>query len=263
MSMSSLSQHVGLQMNKFTYRCGQPMPPYMAEALKFIGKVGVLTRPTWYVYLCPGTEQWKREQLLNMVKRGLLVSHTCKNLQGVWVLSDWSKDLLRSMGLSRVPPIYPHLIEHDLVVGTSMLTLKRQGICKDWLTETEIKIKELNNFLIEKKVNDSKYPDAVLRMQLNGNLSYVALEYERTGKSTMRYRAILKQYSSLKSIEQIIYVIEEQSIKKRIISALRHVGDKGLMDKIGFINGFEWKNDPATAPIAKAGKITSFTELLK
>jgi len=261
MNMSSLNQHAGLLTNKFTYRCGQPMPPYMSEALKFIGKVGVLTRPTWYHYLCPGTDQWKREQLLNMVKRGLLVSHTCRNLQDVWVLSDWSKDLLRSKGLSCVPPIYPHLIEHDLVVGISMLTLKRQGVCKDWLTETEIKMKELNNFLIEKKANDSKYPDAVMRMPIKGHLAFAAIEYERTGKSTMRYRIILKQYSYLSSIEQIIYVIEEPSIKKRIINGLRYVGDKSLMDKVGFVNGFEWRKDPVTAPIMKAGMVTSLHEL--
>lgn len=262
MSTLSLNPPAGRLMNEVSYRCGQPMPGYIFEALKFIGKVGVVTRPTWYTYLCPGTDQWKREQLLNMVKRGLLVPHTCSNLKGAWVLTDWSASLLRGKGLSCVRPVPPSLIEHDEVVGTSVLFLKRSGICKDWLTENELKMRRLDQFLIENKDKDSKYPDAVFRMHFKGKLAFVALEYERTGKSTHRYRKILRQYSSLNSIEQILYVTEDESIKKRILSALRTIGDRSLSSRIAFIKGYEWKSNPTSAIFMKDNKATCLSELV-
>ncbi|HXH30976.1 MAG TPA: hypothetical protein VNJ01_09205 [Bacteriovoracaceae bacterium] len=250
-------------MMEINYKGGQPMPPYVIEALRYLGKVGVMSRPTWYQHFGTGTSQWKREQLLNLVNRGVLIRHSCNQLKGAWVLSDWSIDLLRDRGLSCVRPVPPHLLEHDEVVGTTLLALKKHGVCKDWLSERELKMMESKDFIVEKKENEIKYPDAVFKLIHEKNFWMVAIEYERTGKSTTRYRSILRQYGKLQNLNQILYVTEDSSIRKRIQGALKFIGNQELMGRIGLISACDWKRDPMAAPIYKVGKTTSFNQIFR
>lgn len=262
MSTSSQNLPDGNSTINWRYKCGQPMPAYVTDALRFIGKVGVVTRRTWNEYFCPGSDRWKRAQLQHMIARGLFEPHTCKNLAGTWVLTDWSAKLLRGQGFSSVNPVPAHLIEHDEVVGAALWKLKRDNLCKDWLSERELKERKLHTFLLEKKENDPKYPDAVFRLAGNAKLYVVALEYERTGKSTFRYRSILRHYSKLRAADLVLYVAEEDVIKRRIVNALKYMGDKDLIARIGFIKGYEWKSDPGTAPILRSTGTTCLKEIL-
>lgn len=237
------------------------MPGYIFEALKFIGKVGVVTRPTWYQHLCPGTDQWKREQLLNMVKRKILLPHTCHGLKGAWVLSPWSTDFLKKKGLSAVTPVPPHQIEHDEVIGRSALILKRNGFCKGWLTERELKHRGMTQFQIEKSKTSEKYPDAIFQMMINDKEKFIALEYERTGKSSLRYRSMLKKYGKLETLELILYVTEDDAIEKRIRRILMASRDGSLMKRVAFIKGRDWRSDPSAAPFFIEQKISSLSKL--
>lgn len=249
-------------MSEMSYPCGQPMPGYVFEALKYIGKVGVLTRPTWNNYLCPGTDQWKREQLQNMVRRKLLTQHSCQNLKGAWVLSSWVAVMLRQRGLSAVTPVPPHLIEHDEVVGRSAFILKQKGACKGWMSERELKMRGMDQFQVEKNKVSSKYPDAIFQMIIDGKQGYLALEFERTGKSSARYRTLMKNYSKLETLDLILYVTENDEIEKRIKSTLGIIRSSTFMKRIAFIKGRDWKIDPLSAPLLVDTKTTSLAKLI-
>ncbi len=244
------------------YKGGQPIPKNVLEAMKYISKVGVITRPTWYHFFAQGNLQWKRDQLLNLVRRDVLKPHTCNSIGEAWVLTDWSINLLKTQGLSCVRPVPPQFIEHDEVVGRSLLILKRSGACQDWLTERELKMLNSQEFVVQKKEYEKKYPDAVFRMNHRKELWTFAVEYERTGKSSHRYRSILWQYADIQGISMVLYITEDNSIKKRIESALKFIGKKELTSRIVFIDALEWKRDPMTAEIKRLGKTISFKQLL-
>lgn len=164
------------------------------------------------------------------------------------------------MKLTSVHPIPPQFVEHDEVVANGILKLEDAGICHKWLTERELKMFNLNEYLIQKKDNETKYPDAVLKINIQGGLKTFAVEYERTGKATSRYRTILWNYSSMKSVAVILYIVENDSIKKRIKSALRFVGKPELNQRLAFVDAQAWKENPLTAPIQLRGEVIAFEE---
>ena len=248
---------------EINYKGGQPMPENVKEALNYLRKVGVMTRPTWNNYFAKGNPHWKRDQLLSLIRKGVLNRHSCNHQKDTWVLSDWCIDQLRRLGLTSVRPVPPQLIEHDETVGTSLLILKRSGACQEWVSERELKMMNSKSFIVQRLGNETKYPDAVFKMIFEEKPWIVAIEYERTGKSTSRYRSILRQYGKLESVNQILYVTEDKSISKRIQSAMNQIGDKVLMGRIGYINAIEWKKDPMAACIYKTGKTTSFNQIFK
>ena len=246
---------------KFKYRCGQPMPQNVVEMIYYLGKVGVLTRMAWTQYLGSGAAEWKREQLFNLEKRGVLIRHSCKQIKDAWVLSKWAFELLRSTGQLAVTPVPPHLIEHDELIGTSLFVLKKHGICQKWITEKELKANSSREYLIEKQQFGAKYPDAIFEMRHNGRIWIVALEYERTGKSVQRYKSIFREYEKFVSVSQILYIVEDLAIKRRVQSGLLSASSSSVTQKVGFIDAHEWKADPLSASIQKGQASTSFAEI--
>ncbi len=246
---------------KLTYQSGQHMPDYVVETLRYVGKVGVITSKAWCEHLGEGSTPWKKEQLLNLVSRGVLVPHTCNELKGAWVLSRWSLEQLRNNGVHAVAPVPPQNIEHDETVGTGLWRLKTKGVCQDWLTERELKTRSSTEFILDDKGYETKYPDAVFRMVHSGKGWIIAVEYERTGKSSSRYKGVLKAYEQLEKINQILYVVEDLSIKQRFKACLDAHGSKELKKKLGLIAAVEWKKDPYLALIQKDNCVTSFKEI--
>ena len=253
---------MGRSMN-FKYKCGQPMPQNVVELIHYLGKVGVLTRKAWTLYLGAGSSEWKREQLYNLEKRGILIRHSCKQIKDTWVLSKWSFELLRSTGQLAVTPVPPHMIEHDELIGTSLLTLKKHGVCQRWITEKELKANSSKEYLIEKQQFGAKYPDAIFEMKHGGKVWIVALEYERTGKSIQRYKSIFREYEKFVSVSQILYIVEDPAIKRRVQSGLLSAGCASVSQKVGFIDAHAWKENPLKASIQKGMTSTSFAEIFK
>lgn len=174
--------------------------------------------------------------------------HTCQNLKGAWVLSSWTAAMLREKGLSAVSPVPPHFIEHDEVVGISALQLRRKGVCNGWLSERELKMRGMEQFQIEKNKVSIKYPDAIFQMTIKGKQSFIALEYERTGKSSARYRSLIKNYCKLGALDLILYVTENDEVENRIRKVLEVSRFGNITNKIAFVKGRHWRTDPLSAP---------------
>lgn len=248
-------------MNVLAYKGGKPIPENVLNALKYTGKVGVITRSTWNTLFGSGNDRWKRRQLFNLVEQGVLIRHSCRHQKDTWVLTDWARALLRKNGFSCVAPVPPHLIEHDESVGRGLWLLKENGFSSKWVTERELKGMNSGAFIIQKGVQGTKYPDAILRPTRNQEMT-VAVEYERTGKSLLRYRSIVRQYSRVAGINYVLYIVEDDAIRKRIKAALNYNGDRSLMQRIGFISALDWNANPIRSKVEVAGKIHSLDSIV-
>lgn len=248
-------------MMGFNYKGGKPIPENVLNALKYTGKVGVITRPTWNILFGKGEDRWKRRQLFNLIDNEVLKKHSCRHQIDTWVLTEWSRDLLRRNGMSCVAPVPPHLIEHDESVGRGLWMLKECNLSSKWITERELKGMNSSSYIIQKSSQGTKYPDAVFRPKRNENIT-VAVEYERTGKSESRYRSIMRQYSRIVGVQHILYIVEDDSIEKRIKKALAYNGDKGLTARMGFIKAMHWNGDPSKCDVELSGKVYKLDSIL-
>lgn len=247
-------------MMKSVFRNGKKLSNNTELALKYVAKVGVMSKEVWKESFSHGKKRWQNWQLQILLDNGLLKLHNCK-LGDYYVLGDQGTKIALSLGWSLVDPVNPNQLKHDEVVGHGLWKLEKQSLCKNWTVEKELKGNRDSKFLIKDQGEQTKYPDAVFDAFMGEAFHKVAVEYERNGKTIPRYRSILWSYHKMNRFSMVLFIVEKESLKKRIRYSLRHLGRVSLIEQIGFMDAKDWQSNPMKAPIELATTKTSFEKL--
>ncbi len=250
-------------MDKPKYESGQTIPDNVMSALLYVSKVGVLSTAHWHRQFAKGNLRWRQKQLKSMNDKKLIRRHTSAR-EGFWVLNSEGERLVKETGQDVVSPVTSQHFIHDEFVGESLFILEQKNICERWLTEAELKMGRSNEFQLKSRDKKYKYPDAIFQVQVDDKEHLIALEYERVGKSFTRYLDLLRAYEGLRDVQLIIYVVEEDAIKKRIQRAIAHNGSIFLNQRIVFVSMAKWKIDPASAKLELLnGKVLILKDICK
>lgn len=245
---------------KSVFKNGKNLSSNTEEALRYVAKVGVMSKDVWLESFCHGTKRWKNKQLKILLDNQLLKFHPC-NLGNYFVLGHRGKKIANLHGWQLVDVASPNQLRHDELVGRGLLKLEQKKLCRNWMIEKEIKDRRDAKFLIRDHGDQTKYPDAVFEAYMAGSFRLVALEYDRSGKTIPRYRSILWSYNKMNRFSMVLFVYEREAFKKRIKYSLRHLGKVGLIEQLGFIEAKEWQLNPLKATIELASTKTSFEKL--
>lgn len=230
------------------YPGGQTVPGNVLSAIKFVAKVGAFSTAQWHSHFGRGSFIGQQKQLKRLRDRRIIKKHRNSD-EAKWVLDYYGEQILKRLKLDPVPPVASQHLQHDELIGNSFLEFEKSGYTNNWETEKELKISKSRIFVIRGKNNEIKYPDGIFQVKVKGQMVTIALEYERTGKTYSRYKNILMQYEALSNIELVIFICEDQSIKNRILKALKDIGGQRLQSRLGVVDVELWKNNPILAPI--------------
>lgn len=231
------------------YPHGRRLSKNVVEAVRFVAKVGVMSRETWYELFSHGTLRWRQMQFQHLIDRKIFKSHTSKHGHAAVVIDTFGIELIRKMKWQHVHTIYPHFIEHDEAVGAGLWKLEKSGLCQKWITESEMKTQKSASFRLDIQEGNFKYPDAVFKLQGNLSTPIVAVEYERTAKTNWRYNKAISAYSEAYDFGFIFFVVENEAIEKSIQRAMKYIADGKLNSRIGFISVEDWKKNPISAEL--------------
>ena len=242
------------------FRNGKNLSTNTELSLKYVAKVGVMSKEVWSESFCKGSRQWKNKQLSILVKNDLLRIHRC-NLGDYYVLGEYGRDVAKKMNWSLVSSVNPNQLRHDEIVAHGLWKLEQLKICKNWVIEKQIKDQRDSKLLLRDQGQQTKYPDAIFQAYMGKAFHHVALEYERSGKTIPRYRAILWSYNKMNRFSMVLFIVENELIKKRIKYSLRHLGRVALIEQIAFVDAEDWLRNPLKASIELASSRTSFEKL--
>lgn len=245
---------------KSIFRNGKNLSANTEQALKYVAKVGVMSKEVWLESFCQGTKRWKNKQLKILIDNQLLKFHPC-DLGDYYILGEQGRELARTRAWHLVDAANPNQLRHDELVGHGLLKLEQRNLCQNWMIEKEIKDKRDSKFLIRDQGEQTKYPDAVFEAFMVGSFRLVALEYDRSGKTIPRYRSILWSYNKMNRFSMVLFIYEREAFKKRIKYSLRHLGKVGLIEQLAFVDAKEWQRDPLKATIELTSTKTSFEKL--
>lgn len=169
--------------------------------------------------------------------------------------------MIESMNWKAVHLLQPKYIRHDETVAKGLLTLERLNLCQKWMTESELKSQRSSSFKLHGLEGGAKYPDAVLKIDGKSSMNIVALEYERTSKSSWRYNKAIKAYSDSSDFSLIIFIVETLAIESLIKRSMNFVADQSLNARIGFIKVEDWKKNPAKASVSGSFKHITISDL--
>lgn len=238
------------------YLTGHRISENVYQSLRFVTKVGVMTRATWYELFGSGSLRWRQKQLQHLIELGVFKLHPCTHVSDVMAIGEFGKRLVQEKEWKHVPSVSAQFIEHDETVGRSLWRLEQARVCDKWLTDKELKAVDSKTFKLDVKGTGDKFPDAIFRLSNHSGGQMVALEYEKTAKNNWRYNKAIKAYSDSYSFHYILYVVESDGIETAVKRAMTFIGDYQLNSKIGFIHARDWKRDPITAPIRGRLNIT-------
>ena len=245
----------------YLYSKNQPIPTNVLEAIKFTGKAGFLSKEIWHQYFGVGAYRWQEKQLKFLEDRGYLKRPKNEFTERIFSLTDKSVTLLASMKQPCVSPVPVKYLPHDSVVAKAMLSLQKKRLVSNFHFERELKTYGIKDFLLSNKDHDQKYPDAIFKMTAYGELRTAAIEYEREQKSSSRYKNILWQYTQLTNLSVVLYICENTAIQKAVERAMKHLGQTELVDRMGYVEADEWRNDPASASIKLKSRTVKLKEI--
>lgn len=243
------------------YRNGRKVSPRVFQAVRYVTKVGVITKNTWNELFSKGTKRWKRKQLRLLLNARVLKKHPYEEVHDTFILGSQGLEMVESMKWRGVHLVQPKYIKHDETIAKGLLKLEANSLCQKWMTESELKSQKSATFRLHGLEGGAKYPDAVFKLQGKITSTIVALEYEKTVKSGWRYNKAIKAYSDSGEFNLILFIVETDAIEVSIKRAMRFIGDARLNSRIGFISIEEWRKNPMTAAIKEMNKGKSIHEL--
>ncbi len=113
-------------------------------------------------------------------------------------------------------------IEHDVHLTDVRLLFESMGLANDFTPEWEMKSRAMRTD--RRSANDRVIPDGLIVESINGESKVIAVELERTRKSSKRYERILQQYSQKPSIDHIWYIASDLTIVDAVWKAGKRVG---------------------------------------
>lgn len=229
------------------YPTGHKISENVYQSIRFVAKVGVMTRPTWYNLFGIGPLRWKQKQLQRLLEHGLFKPHPCAHVQDVVTIGEFGKKLLQEKNWIHSPSVSAQFIEHDEIVARGVWKLEHGGICQKWYTDKELKQLKKGHFKLNTKDISSKFPDIVMRINGKEKHETVAVEYEKTCKSNWRYNKAIMAYSDSSDFDRVIYIVETKAIEESVKRAMRFIGDSYINRKISFIQAYDWKSNSVTA----------------
>jgi hypothetical protein len=245
------------------YPTGHKISENVYQSLRFVAKVGVMTRTTWYELFGSGSLRWKQKQLQYLIELGVFKLHPCTHVQDVVAIGELGKKIMQDLQRNYVASISAQFIEHDETVGRGLWRLEHARVCDKWITDKELKMLDSKTFKLNLKGAGDKYPDAIFRLSQHAGGKMVAVEYEKTAKNNWRYNKAIMAYGESSTFNYILYVVESDGIETAVKRAMKFIGDYSLNSKIGFIHAKDWKRDPTTAPIRGKLDITHLGGLMQ
>jgi hypothetical protein len=107
---------------------------------------------------------------------------------------------------------------HDVDVFAIQMALRRAGVVRYWQFETEIRAE--NDFTTCRYRKDY---DAIITFSVNGTSARVALEYERTCKSTREYERICAELNLETRVSAFLYLATNPQLQAFLVHGFRNI----------------------------------------
>jgi hypothetical protein len=237
------------------------VPPNVALAIEFAGKTGILSKRLWETRFNFGCNTWKIRQFNKLLQKDIFKPYVQIDKNQFYKLGTAGQVLSRKLEIKPVRAPLNNQIVHDEWIFETVIALHQAGYVYDWLSEAQLKTGA--NFKDERWQICSKIPDAVLKMNVKGDIRNIAFEYERTLKAVWRIKESLRAYSGSIQFPLVIYICEDEVIRQSYFKILKRLNDTSLSKKIGLTLVGDWHMAPEIQPIQMMERTFCLKDILR
>lgn len=232
------------------------------DLVLYVSKTGFISKDTWKEFFFPGGSiRWKNAFWVSLVERGYFLRHPNRRLQDVYLLNRANREVIEFMQGRCVRPPFLSQMNHDEILYRGILSLAKSGFIANWTTEAELKSFEQNSFKIESQGRGIKYSDAIFTFRGDTKDLRVALEMEITQKDRKRYIQITSAYSSMTSLDCVIFIVGTKAIREVIEACLKEVYFPVDSITVGFIEVSEWQTSACDSIVRSTSLVSPMRNL--
>jgi hypothetical protein len=236
------------------------IPP--RAVITFAAKTGFITKEIFNEFFATGCDRSRRRQWQNLSRHGWMVAHESPLRPDVLVLSRKSRAKSHAGAWAEVWAPYIGMIHHDEILYRMVMGLQRSGLIREWTTEAEMKKVAMRDLRLGGARINTKYPDALLTLDVPGNAVKVALELELSRKSKRRYEDMAYAYRGMKDVRGVFFVCRNPGLVATIKNAFARAYFPTHDKPLGFALVDEWRINPARAVLEMPSRKTTFFDLV-
>ena len=205
-----LSDTVDIPALRKVYQAGHATAWQLYRALN-----PVMDRNKWKSFLRRVGHLSEREFLVRMVVDGMDCSVFALGDEGARALQGRLSTIIESSSRNGRQQNRDH-VWHDVELFEMHLKLRQAGVVSSWIYEPEIRAdNELTSFGFAKDY------DAIVTFKCGNKTGKVALEYERSPKSTKQYQRIAALLNAETKVSSVLYLVCNVQMESFLLNGLR------------------------------------------
>ena len=127
----------------------------------------------------------------------------------------FKKDIIKAHKKSYCP-------YHDLTLVDIKRKFLNSNIVTNYYSENTLSTGIFDNNEMIKSIRELN-PDAILKVNIQGEEYYFTLEYERSQKVIRRYETLIKNYYQNPNVQAVLFICENEQIKKQVMKAEKRI----------------------------------------
>ncbi|OYZ24192.1 MAG: hypothetical protein B7Y39_01855 [Bdellovibrio sp. 28-41-41] len=184
--------------------------------LEFSARFGFVTRDLFFEFLCPLMRS-SQYAIWAELKSSRLIEASRSNAD-VFYLTKKGRALFQRPA---IPARSIYFIEHDIYVAHLLLTLNQSGLVVHYWTERELRSDPNIAFEVLGTDRLSKFPDLVVELKSAIGSLKIAVEVERSQKTSARYDQIAMNYVNATGVGLLLFACETQATRNAIQRAFQ------------------------------------------
>ncbi len=184
--------------------------------LEFTARFGFVTRDIFFEFLCP-LQRSSQYAIWAELKSSRLIEVSRSNAD-VFYLTKKGRALFQRPA---IPARSIYFVEHDIYVAQLLLTLNQSGMLAEYWTERKLRSEPNVAFEVLGTDRLSKFPDLVVELKSATGSLKIAIEVERSQKTSARYDQIAMNYVNATSLGLLVFACETQATRNSIQKAFQ------------------------------------------
>lgn len=179
--------------------------------LEFSARFGFVTRNLFFEFLCP-LQRSSQYAIWAELKSSGFIEASRSNVD-VFYLTKKGRALFQKPS---IPARSIYFVEHDTYVAQLLLTLNQSGLITHFWTERELRSEPTVAFEVLGTDRLSKFPDLVVELKSATGSLKIAIEVERSQKTSARYDQIAMNYVNATSLGLLLFACETQATRNAV-----------------------------------------------
>ncbi len=177
-------------------------------------------------------------------------------------LTRLGKSLALRMSLSPIQAPFIQQLAHDEALVRFALANEKALLIKKALPETYLKSSPYE-FADSFAGATRKIPDLYFSLNVPDKKIRIALEFERTRKTQIRYRSILMSYAAFREAELVLFIVNDEAIEKTIRGTALRMKYPQRQRPLAYALADDVDKDPTGFPLKLQNRTLRFNEFVQ